>query len=125
MVCLGFSFNGGGCQDAHPSALDYFLAVLVVVAAVVAARLLVSAVARCLCGDGAVAHHHHHHDSPVIVSDDVDEDVLDAWGGAIFGQLGEDAAEQAGGGGSHRRDGARVPPHRSPHSDASCDRVAV
>ena len=95
MVCL--SFSSSSCQDAHPSALDYFLAVLVMFTAVVAARLLASAVARCLCGDGPDAHHHHHHDhhhhSPEATTD-VDEDVVELpWGGAglaIFGQPGMD-----------------------------------
>ncbi|OEL12953.1 hypothetical protein BAE44_0026031, partial [Dichanthelium oligosanthes] len=87
MFCLGFN----GCQGAHPSALDYFLAVLVVVTAVAAARLLVSAVARCLCGDGAAAHHHDHHHSPS--TSDVEEDDVGPWGGAglaIFGQPVQD-----------------------------------
>ncbi|CAL5000042.1 unnamed protein product [Urochloa decumbens] len=90
MICLGFN----GCQDAHPSALDYFLAVLVVLTAVAAARLLACAVARCLCGDGAAAahlpHHHHHDHSPS--TSDLDEDYgVGPWGGgglAIFGQPG-------------------------------------
>uniref|UniRef100_K3YLH4 Uncharacterized protein n=1 Tax=Setaria italica TaxID=4555 RepID=K3YLH4_SETIT len=96
MFCLGFN----GCQDAHPSALDYFLAVLVVLTAVAAARLLVHAVARCLCGDGAAAaapphlpHHHHHHHSPSTSDLDEDDDA-GPWGGgsglAIFGQPGHD-----------------------------------
>jgi len=92
MVCL--SFSSSSCQDAHPSALDYFLAVLIMFTAVVAARLLASAVARCLCGDGPDAHHHHehHHHSPDATTD-VDEDVELPWGGAglaIFGQPGTD-----------------------------------
>jgi hypothetical protein len=93
MFCLGFN----GCQDAHPSALDYFLAVLVVLTAVAAARLLVHAVARCLCDDGpeAAAHHHHHHDHDhsTSTSDDVDEEDAGPWGGAglpIFGHPGHD-----------------------------------
>jgi hypothetical protein len=97
MVCL--SFSSSGCQVAHPTALDYFLAVLVMFTAVVAARLLASAVARCLCGDGdgPDAHHHHHHNhhhqSPDATTD-VDEDVELPWGGGaglnIFGQPGMD-----------------------------------
>ncbi|PNT68519.1 hypothetical protein BRADI_3g41787v3 [Brachypodium distachyon] len=71
MVCLGIV----ECQHVHRSALDYFLAILVVVAAIVAARLLVCAVAHCL-GDyfGGASHHHHHHHSPT--STDVDEDTV-------------------------------------------------
>ena len=102
MVCL--SFSSSSCQDAHPTALDYFLAALVMFTAVVAARLLASAVARCLCGDGdgPDAHHHHHHDhdhhhhhSPDDATTDVDEDEMELpWGGgaglAIFGQPGMD-----------------------------------
>ena len=99
MFCLGFS----GCQDTHPSALDYFLAVVVVLTAVAAARLLASAMARCLCGDGAAGHHHdhhHHHHSPS--TSDVDEDV-GPWGGAglaIFGQPSHDVPPPPLGGGA-------------------------
>jgi hypothetical protein len=93
MFCLGFS----GCQDTHPSALDYFLAVVVVLTAVAAARLLASAVVRCLCGDRAAGHHHHHH-SPS--TSDVDEDVgpWDGAGLAIFGQPGHVVPPSPGGG---------------------------
>ncbi|AQK57802.1 hypothetical protein Zm00014a_042965 [Zea mays] len=96
MVCL--SFSSSGCQDAHPSALDYFLAALVMFTAVVAARLLASAVARCLCGDGVGAHHHHHH-SPDATAGAVDEGVELPWGGAglaIFGQPGMDVLPPRG-----------------------------
>ncbi|KAF7101312.1 hypothetical protein CFC21_102683 [Triticum aestivum] len=71
MVCIGVA----ECQHVHRTALDYFLAVLIVVAAVVAVRLLICALVRCL-KDGCVAHHHHH--SPATT--DTDED-MEVWAG--------------------------------------------
>jgi hypothetical protein len=71
MVCLGIV----ECMHVHRTALDYFLAVLLIVAAVVAVRLLISAVVRCLkdrCGSEA-HHHQHHHHSPATTDEDVDE----------------------------------------------------
>ncbi|KAF8758156.1 hypothetical protein HU200_010674 [Digitaria exilis] len=130
MLCLGLS----GCQQqgAHPSALDYFLAVLVVVTAVAAARLLACAVARCLFGDdgpaAAAAHHHHDdHSSSPSTSDDVDEDAVGPWEPPGCQSLVTQAtatacrrhrhglAEQDGRGlrRRRRRDGARAP-RRSP-----------
>ncbi|KAG8048121.1 hypothetical protein GUJ93_ZPchr0008g12556 [Zizania palustris] len=74
MVCMSVE----GCLHVHRSALDYFLAVLVVVA-VVAARLFICAVARCLVRSvaGGAAHHHHHH--PTSSPATTDEDV-EMWG---------------------------------------------
>ncbi|KAF0901116.1 hypothetical protein E2562_037973 [Oryza meyeriana var. granulata] len=72
MVCMSVA----ECQHVHRSALDYFLAVLIVVAIVVAARLLICAVARCLVHNVAGAAHHHHH-SPTTT--DVDDDI-EMWG---------------------------------------------
>jgi hypothetical protein len=70
MVCLGVA----ECMQVHRTALDYFLAVLLIVAAVVALRLLISAVAHCLkdacCS--AAHHHHHHQHSPATTDEDVD-----------------------------------------------------
>ncbi|KAF7108690.1 hypothetical protein CFC21_109109 [Triticum aestivum] len=72
MVCMGVA----ECQHVHRTALDYFLAVLIVVAAVVAVRLLICALVGRL-KDGCVAHHHHHHSPPTT---DTDED-MEVWGG--------------------------------------------
>ncbi|KAL6900972.1 hypothetical protein ACP4OV_005648 [Aristida adscensionis] len=71
MVCLGFI----GCEDAHQSAMGYFLTVLVIVTAAVAARLLVCAVSQCLCDDEAAPVHHH-----IPATTDVGDDV-EMWGG--------------------------------------------
>ncbi|KAL6646272.1 hypothetical protein ACP70R_017880 [Stipagrostis hirtigluma subsp. patula] len=86
MVCLGSI----GCQDGHPSAMGYFLTVLVAVTAVVAARLLVCAVSQCLCGDGAAAPHHH---SPATTDVDDDDNDVEMWVGpglAIYGHAPQD-----------------------------------
>ncbi|KAE8804939.1 hypothetical protein D1007_18956 [Hordeum vulgare] len=77
MVCMGVA----ECQHVHRTALDYFLAVLIVVAAVVAVRLLICALVRCL-KDGRVAHHDHHHHSPATT--DTDED-MEVWAGRELG----------------------------------------
>ncbi|KAM3190080.1 hypothetical protein ACQJBY_068352 [Aegilops geniculata] len=68
MVCMGVA----ECQHVHRTALDYFLAVLIVVAAVVAVRLLICAMVGCL-KDGCVGHHHHH--SPATTDTDEDMEV--------------------------------------------------